>query len=483
MANAQLGLGDFAGSHETATEALKYLDAERDSNYVSSAYNVLGLSYAAQRLYSEALKEYNQALKYAVDRKDSLSYLHNIAILHKNEQNYEEATKIFKEIIRSKEPGESSQIKFKDNYAFTRWLQDSTCKPEKVLLESLEQRQKLGDQEGMISSYSHLADYYGSTDKERSKHYAEKYLETAIFLSYPAAEVEALKRLISLSEGKTREDYLERYLFLSDSLKEASTKLRYQFAKIRFDEERKEQQIHLLEAENTAQHLKTDKLRTRNIVSSLTALLILIISGAAFFNIRQRSKREKIKQIYLTESRISKRIHDELANDIYHVMSSLEPVAPPAVVDKLENIYQRTRDFSRENSEINTGEEYLPGLLNMLSVAVPPGTRLIVRGENTINWSELSHEKKIVLYRVLQEMMVNMRKHSAAKHVALVFSKDEKYLKISYSDNGVGVKEEIFHNGNGIKNLKDRQRTIKGNAIFDTSGKGLKAEFLIPLKS
>ena len=483
MANAQLGLGDFVGSQQTATEALRYLDKDRDSKYVSSAHNVLGLSYGAQKLYSEALKEYNEALKHAQSAGDSLSYLHNIALLYKNQQNYDEAIKIFKEVLSAEEANTGSRLRFRENYAYTRWLQDSGYNSEKVLLEVLDKKQELGDREGLIATYSHLSDYYRNQDINRSRHFAEEYLETATSLSYPAAEVEALKKLISLSEGKERDEYLERFLFLNDSLKEASTKLRYQFAKIRFDEERKEQQIDLLEAENLAQNLRAEKLRTRNIVSSLVALLVILISGALFYIMKQRGRRQKIKQIYLTESRISKRIHDELANDIYHVMSSIEPVAPLPVVDKLEKIYQRTRDFSRENSEIPTGEDYLTGLLNMLSGAVPPGTKLIIRGENSVNWNSLKSEKKIVLYRVLQEMMVNMKKHSQAKLVALIFSTEKDHLKISYSDNGVGALQDVLENGNGIKNLKDRLKTIRGNVIFETQGKGLKADFLIPLGS
>ncbi|UZH54398.1 ATP-binding protein [Salinimicrobium tongyeongense] len=483
MANAQLGLGDIVGSQESATEAIKYLDHTRDAKYVSSAYNVLGLSYSGQKLFSEAFKEYEQALKYAVSREDSISYLHNIALLHKSQENYSEALKTFGEILKSDVIDESSRLRYRENYAFTKWLQDSTTRAGDVLLEVMRKRREMDDQSGLIASYFHLTDYFRKIDINKSKHYAEKYYEQAKLLSYPTAQAEALRRLISLSEGNTREKYIERFLLLSDSLEEADTRLRYQFAKIRFDEEKKEQQIDLLQAENTTQHLRTEKLRTRNIIISLAALIILVISGAFFYSVRQRGKREKIKQIYLTERRISKRIHDELANDIYHVMSSIEPVAPAMVVDRLENIYQRTRDFSRENSEIATGEDYLSGLLNMLSGAVPSGMRLIVRGETGVNWGKMSRENKIVVYRVLQEMMVNMRKHSEAKLVALIFSTEEKYLKISYSDNGIGVDEAVLQCGNGVQNLKARLKTIKGNVIFDTSGKGLKAEFFVPFNS
>jgi signal transduction histidine kinase len=64
--------------------------------------------------------------------------------------------------------------------------------------------------------------------------------------------------------------------------------------------------------------------------------------------------------------------------------------------------------------------------------------------------------------------------------VALVFSQEGKQINISYSDNGVGAEPKIIENGNGIKNLKDRLKTIKGKAIFETADKGVKAEFYIP---
>ena len=62
--------------------------------------------------------------------------------------------------------------------------------------------------------------------------------------------------------------------------------------------------------------------------------------------------------------------------------------------------------------------------------------KLIVRGDNAVKWEKLSEEKKIVLYRVLQELMVNMKKHSDARLVAIVFDQKPKLLEVQYSDTG-----------------------------------------------
>ena len=482
MANTQVSLGDISGGQESATEALRYLNSEKDRKYVSSAHNVLGLLYNEQRLYEEALKEYELALEFAESRKDSLSYLHNIALVYKNQGEYARAIKIMKELVVAEEPSEYSKARYRDNYAYTRWLQNPNARVEQEMLAMVEERKKNNDHEGLLSNYAHLANYYQETAPQKAKEYALAYLETAKAMGSRPLEVDALKKLLSLSDSPEKEIYLERYIFLNDSLKDANLQARYRFAKIRFDEERKQQQIALLEAENVTMSLKAERFKTGTTISSLSALLIIITAGTLLYMVRQRSKREKIKQIYLTESRISKRIHDEIANDIYNVMSILEPVAPEPIIDRLEKIYLRTRDISRENSEIDTGEKYLQALLGLLSSTTPAGTKLIVHGEESIPWKKLKDETKIVLYRVLQELMVNMKKHSGAKLVALVFSSENSQLKVYYTDNGCGIDQQQLENGNGIKNLRQRLKSVDGKIIFESEAKGLKAEITIPVK-
>lgn len=483
MANAQHEMGDLTGAQESATEALKFLDREKDPHYVSSSFNVVGLSYMSLGFHEEAREEFENALRYATSRKDSLSYLHNIAIAYKNQKEYEKALQILEEIIHSSEPDTESRNRFQDNYYYIKWLQNSTANVEKELLNVAEKRLENNDREGLITSYAHLSEFYESKDPDKAAAYAKAMLKAAKENRSATSEVSALTKLISLSSGTEKDSYLDRYLSLSDSLKEVNLRSKAHFAKVRYDEERKQQQINLLEAENVSQTLRTEKLRTRTLAISLVALLILLIAVALLYYFRQRAKKEKLREIYRTERRISKRIHDELANDIYNVMSTLETVAPVAVVDRLEKIYHRTREFSRENNEIDTGDSYVNDLLSMLSHATPANVKLIVRGEQEINWSRLEAEKKIVLYRILQEMMVNMKKHSGASLVALIFSTEKNLLKINYSDNGKGATENSINSGNGIRNIRMRLKTVNGKATIEPAEKGFKAEICIPVSS
>jgi len=483
MANAQARMADNLGSQESATTALKLLPKKEDSSFISSAYNVIAISYANRNFNEDAIREYNNGLRFSNSMKDSLSYLNNIALVYVEQEIFHKALNIFENVLtKADQVDEESRARFIDNHAYTSWLLD----PEKDILEDLELalqiRLQHKDLDGLTSSYNHLSNYFEKNNPAKALNYAIKWRETAQDNASPNSELNALKRIIKLSSAENAESYTDRFLSLNDSLQLANLKAKNTFAKIRYDEEQKQKEINDLEAQSALQKLETKQIQNQMIILSLGGLLVLVSGGFGFYYLRQKHKKEKIREAHRTESRISKKIHDELANDVYNVMSSMQTIAPGAMMDKLEHIYNRTRNISRENSSIPTGPNYLPHLLSTLSSTVPDEARLILQGENNINWSSLASEKKIVLYRVLQEIMINMRKHSKASLVAVIFSEEKNYLNINYSDNGMGASMQHLKTGNGILNMENRILSINGKLNFETEqGKGLKILIQVPL--
>ena len=441
MANTQQRIGDYLGGQESAIQALKFLvpKDKSDSSEVGSVYNSIGISYRGMELYEDALAEYQNALRYAPTLQDSLLYLNNIGLVLRDQQKYDAAIDLFRSTLEKLDTTKTdARARFIENLAYARWLQNPEADVEEELLQALQIRKENNLKEGLLPSYSHLINFYRDSNRQLSREYAQKLLKGAREYGSTTSRLEALENLVELSTGEEAKNYSLNYIRLSDSLDQAHLKSRNAFAKIRFDEERKQQEILNLEAQNRLQVLEANQLRIENISLVLAALLLLVLFAFLFYYLRQRHKKEKILESYKTENRISKVIHDELANDIFNVMSSLEPVAPVPTIDKLEKIYLRTRDISRENSELDTGEHYVENLLSTLSNNTPEGSRLIIRGESSVKWEKISEEKKIIIYRVLQELMVNMKKHSDAKLVAISFSVSGKHLEINYSDTGKG---------------------------------------------
>jgi glucose-6-phosphate-specific signal transduction histidine kinase len=52
-------------------------------------------------------------------------------------------------------------------------------------------------------------------------------------------------------------------------------------------------------------------------------------------------------------------------------------------------------------------------------------TQIITNGLDSVNWPTIEKTKKITLYRVLQELLVNMKKHSNSSLVVLSFNKKQ----------------------------------------------------------
>ena len=377
---------------------------------------------------------------------------------------------------------EDSKARFIDNYAYTKWIQDSSSLVLDELFQALDIRLKTKDLDGLTASYEHLSSYYENSKPELALDYALKWLEAAKKNSSKNSELNALKRIIEYSPHEDSKSYTNRFILLNDSLTNAHLKAKNTFAKIKFDEEQKEKEIQGLETLNEQQTIKAKQQRDRIIIITLTAIVIVLIAGFLLYFFRQRHKKERIREVYNTETRISKKIHDELANDIYNVMGRLEPVANIEVLDSLEHIYSRTRDISRENNEISTSSNFEEGLIGNLINSVPKNTKLILKGQEEINWERLSKEKKIVIHRVLQELLVNMKKHSNASLVAIRFISKAKGIEIGYSDNGKGFDFQNNISGNGIKNVENRIHSTGGSINFETEeGKGLKVNIQIPV--
>lgn len=481
MATLKYDMGDFTGAQESSIEAIKLLDEEEYPYLISGVYNIIGLSYFDRGFYDEAVKEYQNALEYSVNTRDSLVFLHNWALALKEQKKYDEALEIFAKLLKSDSPSESSKSRYINNYAFVLWEQDSTRNVDSLLFEALERRKQAEDLFGLSDSYSDLSEYYFYKDRAKSKKYAELFYEAAKQLNYPSYELKALKKMLEFSSPAEAKEYMDRYVFLEDSLDQAQLKAKYTFAKVEFDEKQKQDQILQLRETTQEQASVNQRLKWRNAFITLLFIFSALFGIVLFYYFRQRARKKSLREVYLTESRIARRIHDELANDLYGVMNRITPIVPAKTVDELEAIYKRTRNISRENAEIDTGENFPAYLTSMLSEQTG-SAKLIVRGENSVSWDKLSEEKKIVLYRVLQELMVNMKKHSEAKLVAVVFDQKQKLLEVQYSDTGKGASPEKVARGSGLKNVKKRLSSVDGKIEFSSKeGEGFKAKISLPI--
>jgi signal transduction histidine kinase len=91
-------------------------------------------------------------------------------------------------------------------------------------------------------------------------------------------------------------------------------------------------------------------------------------------------------------------------------------------------------------------------------------------------------DKKIVVYRILQELLANTLKHAHAARVTVKLFFDNKHFHLDYGDDGAGFNPLTVKKGVGLESIKSRVGFYKGKVnIAATPGKGSKTIIQIPL--
>ncbi|WP_405205233.1 tetratricopeptide repeat protein [Aquimarina sp. LLG6339-5] len=482
---------DYSNSEDLTIQGIKKFELSGNPQYIPLSYNNLGIISKQSGRYTDAIKYHKKAMEYAQNTpKDTLyraiSY-NNIGTAYKSQKKFDKAIKYYKKalsykVFLSSRPKRYSR--YIDNLGYVKFLANKDNDSALYLLKKAYSiRDSIHDIVGISTSNLHLAEYYQSKNNNySSKEFAEKAKQAAISNNENTELLQAYNLLAQVSPPEQGRKYAMEYIKLNDSLTKRDNLFRDKFARIRFESEN-------LEKENQQKSEEIQEVQNQNTVYLLGILLLATFIGFIIYFSRQRTKylaqQNKIVEFqaaYETETRISKRLHDEIGNDIFQVMMQYQnDPHDPQITKKLNTAYTKARDISRENSEFEVDETYLEELTDMLTNYTKNNIRLVLRGIDKINWDTVDKNLKITIYRVLQELMTNMQKHSQADLVAIVFKNEKNKLLIKYSDNGVGIQKEDIKSKNGLRNTEKRMLAINGTIVFDSEkNKGFKAEIVIP---
>ncbi|MEO7924236.1 MAG: PAS domain S-box protein [Chitinophagaceae bacterium] len=93
----------------------------------------------------------------------------------------------------------------------------------------------------------------------------------------------------------------------------------------------------------------------------------------------------------------------------------------------------------------------------------------------------LAPGKKVTLFRIVQEQLKNILKHSKACKVNIYLQQKDGNTQLIISDNGVGFDARKTHQGIGLSNIYERARFYNGSAdIESVPGEGCTLTVLIP---
>ncbi|MTH17360.1 ATP-binding protein [Flavobacterium sp. LC2016-01] len=489
MAEIQQDHEDFIGSTITATETFPFLNKITGSEYVWNIYSVLGRNYYYTYDYPNAIYYYSKAFILKSDPVNTLEAKNNIAVIYIKQHRFNKALRIFlsinKEKIIQQNPAYYSKILDYVGYCYYK-LKDPRALS--YFQKSIEIKSKAKDQDGLGRTYYNLADYYQKDNAGLSMKYAKLSYENYTSAGNIDDCLLALKLIIKKSSDiETKKNSLI-YIKLVDSIYEVRQRAKNQFAKVKYDSKKEKIENLKLKAQKIKNELQIEKQERRNIISYVIIIIALCLIIFLYFYLTAKANRQKIEATYQSETRISKKLHDELANDVYHAMAFVEnrnlsvEENSTHLLKKLDDIYSRTRNISKENNPILNNQNYTVQLKEMISRFNTSDVNLLLNGLDTISWNKVDKIKKISVYRAVQELLVNMKKHSDASLVVITFKEKDNTILINYTDNGKGIDATKLVLKNGLHNMENRIHNIKGEIdIHSDLGKGFKVLIKFPL--
>jgi signal transduction histidine kinase len=135
------------------------------------------------------------------------------------------------------------------------------------------------------------------------------------------------------------------------------------------------------------------------------------------------------------------------------------------LLDKIEFLYKRSRDISYESGKEIDGD--FQGIVaGLLTAFGSPNRKVLIIGNKEGIWKHVADNVKAEMEPILQELMINMDKHSRARNVLVRFAREGRGLAVIYTDDGVGFPaDQPF--GNGLTNTGNRIAGLGGRISFE----------------
>ena len=470
MAEIQRIENYFIGSESTATEALSYFNNTINPIYKSSIYNLLGLSYQELFSFKESVFYFEKGLMLTKEKLNRSIIKNNIAVTYIKDSKYEKAIATLLPLIDDIEVKNSDEnyARILDNLGYAFFKMNDDSKAIHYLLESLRIREKINDTLGIVSSNNHLGEYYENKDPLLAYEYAKKTYAISKQNKLVDGQLVSATLLIKLSPPVVSKKLSLERIHINDSIYKVRQIAKNQFAKMKYD--------------STKDRQDKEDITKRYLFSLNAIAFLIVIFVMSYFLITSKNRKIQLKTIYDTETRIAKMLHDELANDVFSTLTFAEiqdlsiGEKKEALLDRLEGIYMRTRTISKENTFINTDKTFSKDLTGMISSYITTDVNVITRNYGVVDWDKVKPDKKVAIYRILQELLVNMKKHSKCSLVVIGFEAKGNKIEINYSDNGIGCDYDSIEK-NGLLNIENRINAIKGKINFKTKiGKGFKVD-------
>lgn len=300
---------------------------------------------------------------------------------------------------------------------------------------------------------------------------------------------------------KNSNNYLRKSIALNDSILSDENNKRVASLEMRYQVASKETEIQNLKTEKELQQLSIRQKNILNYILIGTAITILTISLLSYRNYRQKQKLqqqriaelEKEKQLTAAEavlkgeekerSRLAKDLHDGLGGMLSGIKYSFNTMKENLVMTP-ENHQAFERSMDMLDSSIKEMRRVAHNMMPESLVRFGLDTALKdfcndinQSGALQVNYQsigladvQVDQTTAITVYRIVQELINNAVKHSAAKTAIVQVTKRGNQLSVTVEDDGKGFDTSILKQSKGMgwSNIQHRVDFLKGKLDVDS---------------
>ena len=287
--------------------------------------------------------------------------------------------------------------------------------------------------------------------------------------------------------------YLTKAAALKDSINANEQVAKAREIKEKYETEKKEQQIQLLQTRNEL--AAVDYRRTRLLQYIFILLFVAaVVIGWLLFN-RLRTKR--ILKEQLLRNQIAGDLHDDIGStlssiDISSRIALLKKDDATAVEEQLIKIRQHARKTMDSMSDIvwsiNPHYDNFESILSRMrefaaEVCEPQQIKLNFSVSAQVEHSTLDADQRKHIFLLFKEAVNNAAKYSGCTNLDICFSCNHSHwLLMQIKDDGCGFDKALVEKGNGLRNMQARATHLGGQlTIASKKNKGTLIELQCPV--
>ncbi len=532
--NALMQFEEYEKASQSFIKALKYFEKTDDVNYTSKINGHLGIVFASLNNYETSLEYFNNALSQRRELNDSLGIamtVTNLGYLHLKLKKYNEAILYFKEslsFLEGKKYNNNLATLYSNMgecYAALKEY-DNALKYLSLAQEHMDKNQALNEQAFI---FNHIADIYIKTRMlAKGKYYLEQALDIAGRIEHKTELALTYKLYhdyyLNIRDVKRAQLYLEKYISLKDSISGTERHEQVAALKTKYETEKKEKENAILKANLNME--KKERILNQRLVWFVSVAGFLLVVLGFYFNrsLKQKNvilqkenkikeaEKETIKQETIANQqvefsqrliekqeeereRIAGELHDDIGQELLIAKNKLligsgqvenNPLTAE-VSQILSNVIEGLSVISHNLSPLELEElgftETIAVMINRVEKSSSIKFDFITENIDQI----LDEKKQINLYRVIQEGVNNIIKHSEATTAGLVIKRLDKEILIKITDNGVGFSvdenaSDLDRPRFGLSGMKERIKLLHGElSILSKAGSGTEIKICLPV--